>query len=73
MGLGLGWLRAVAQCYSYSCSNNKIELKSISQNNLNSFKIVASTDTALTVKELSIKSDEVIATVHSKGIVYQMC
>ena len=35
--------------------------------------MVAFTDTALTVKELSIKSDEFIATVHSKGIVYQIC
>ena len=30
--LGLGWMRAVAQCYNYSC--NKIELDSNFQKNL---------------------------------------
>ena len=35
MGLGLGWLRAAAQGYTYSY--NKIHLKSYFQNNLSSW------------------------------------
>ena len=35
MGLGLGWLRVVAQGYKYSCS--KIELGSNFQNNFKSW------------------------------------
>ena len=34
IGLGLGWLRAVAQGYSCSCSCNAIDLFSSFQNNL---------------------------------------
>ena len=35
IGLGLGWLRAVAQCYNYSY--NKIELVSNFESNLMSW------------------------------------
>ena len=37
MGLGLGWLRAVAQCYNYSC--NTIKLVSNFLNNIKSLGI----------------------------------